>query len=154
MARPRTYNESPRTQTITVRVTPAEHARLSAEAAQIGVSLAGLAERYLSKGSIRIEASQAPAPLHPALIAELKRIGADLNQIAYAVKEQLPPHAGQVTEALRDLVQLILKDELLSQRAHALRTRTTANDTAPPSPRDQFQRVVHLRPARSEGENE
>jgi hypothetical protein len=134
---------------ITVRVTAADHARLAAEAARTGLSLSGLAERLVTKGRIIVPPSTIPAPLHPALLAELKRVGNNLNQIAHAANAGLPPNHLMAAGALHDLITLLAKDELLSQRLNALRTRTTANDSAPPSTRHEFQRSVQLRPARS-----
>lgn len=153
MARRRTYREAARTQAITVRITPAEHARLAAEAAQAGVSIAGLAERYITRGTLKIESSAAPAPLQPAALAELKRIANALHTIAGTAPAHLPAKADSVAATMRDLLQLLVRDELLSQRITALRTRTTANDSAPASARQEFQRVMHLRAARPESEN-
>jgi hypothetical protein len=150
MPRPRTYKEETRSQTITVRVTSGTHARLSAEAAQAGKSLAGLAEHYISQGKLHINASH---QLHPVTLAELKRVSVDLRHIASATTGMLPPNADAVAGALRDLFQLLLKDEFLSQRINDLRMRTS-NDSTPPSPRHEFQRVVHLRPSRPAGEDD
>lgn len=152
MARRRTYREAARTQAITVRITPAEHARLAAEAAQAGVSIAGLAERYITRGTLKIESS-GPAPLQPAALAELKRIANALHAIAGTAPAHLPAKAESVAATMRDLLQLLVRDELLSQRITALRTRITANDSAPASARQEFQRVMHLRAARPESEN-
>lgn len=138
MPRPRTYKEEARSQTITVRVTSGTHARLGAEAAQAGRSLAGLAEHYISQGKLHINAS---TQLDPVVFAELKRISIDLHQIATATAASLPPNADAVVRALRDLLQLLLKDELLSQRINDLRTRTS-NDSTAPSARHEFQRIV------------
>lgn len=149
MPRPRTYKAEARSQTITVRVTTGTHARLSAEAAQAGKSLAGLAEHYISQGKLHINASQ---QMHPVTLAELKRIAIDLGFIAKAAVGTLPPNVQAVTGALRDLLQLLLNDEFMSQRINDLRTRTS-NDSTPPSSRDEFQRVMHLRPSRPASED-
>jgi hypothetical protein len=122
-----------------------------AEAAQIGTSLAGLAERYITQGSVHVEASGAPQALHPVLIAELKRIGNNLNQIAHAVNANLPPDVESAVTALRELIRLILRDEILSQRVHNLQG-STANDSTSSRARDEFQRIVHVHPARSAGD--
>jgi hypothetical protein len=132
---------------VTVRVTPSEHARLSAEAAQLGISLAGLAEQYLAKGHVRTDGVLSGA-IHPAMIAELKRIAGSLDAIAATVS--IPENVEQVTKELSSLLRLLVQDELLSQRIRTLKDRTTANDSAPASPRQEFQRVVHVRAARSE----
>jgi hypothetical protein len=133
---------------VTVRVTPSEHARLSAEAAQLGTSLAGLAERYITKGSITFDRA-APATLHPAVLAELKRIASALDVVANAPPGHLPEKASEAATAMRDLIRLLVKDQLLSQHVQASKNRTIANDSAPASPRHEFQRVGHVRAARS-----
>ena len=147
MARPRTYQQAARTHVVTVRVTPSEHARLSAEAAQLGTSLAGLAERYLAKGHVRMEGAH-PGAIHPATIAELKRIAGSLDAIATTVT--VPENVEEIAHELSSLLRLLIQDELLSQRIRTLKDRNTANDSAPSSPRQEFQRVVHVRAARPE----
>jgi hypothetical protein len=149
VARPRTYQQSARTHVVTVRITPSEHARLSAEAAQLGVSLAGLAERYLTKGRTPTEARM-PGAIAPVMVAELKRIAGALDSLAATPSPHRPETVDRVADELRNLLRLLIQDELLSQRIHALKTRTTANDSAPASPRHEFQRVVHVRAARPE----
>ncbi|MFT4117874.1 plasmid mobilization protein [Bradyrhizobium sp.] len=151
MARPRTYQQAARTHVVTVRVTPSEHARLSAEAAQLGVSLAGLAERYLSKGYVQTH-DHAPGAIHPATIAELKRIAGALDAIVTTVPA--PENIEKVAHELSTLLRLLIRDELLAQRIRTLKDRTTANDSAPSGPRQEFQRVVHVRAARSEREDQ
>lgn len=140
MARPRTYNDEARTQAITVRVTKNTHSRLSMEASQAGLSVAGLAERYISKGSVRIENS--PDALCPVTLAELKRIGGALDCIAVAARANAMPPAAHVADTLRDLVRAMVQDEILRKKAKALASRTDQHDSAPPSPREEFQRVV------------
>lgn len=151
MPRPRTHLHAARTRAITVRVTPSEYARLQAEAAQAGASVSGLAERYITRGTVRVEASRMPAPLDPALIAELKRIGNNLNQIAHALNSNLPPDTTFTARSLRDLIHTLMRDELLLQRLRDAKER--GDDSAPASPRQEFQRVVSVRPARSERPN-
>lgn len=146
MARPRTYKEEARTHTITVRVTGGTHAKLTAEAAQAGRSLAGLAEHYISRGTLRIDA--ADNQMSPSLLAELKRIAAELARINEHAQGTMPPKAAEVAAALRELLQLIVSDELLSQRVHTVKSRMSANDSAPASPRHEFQRVVQIHSAR------
>jgi len=151
VARPRTYQQAARTHVVTVRVTPSEHARLSAEAAQLGTSLAGLAERYLTKGQVRFE-TPAQGAIHPATLAELKRIAGVLDAIVTTMPA--PGNVEHVTKELGNLLRLLVRDELLSQRIRTLKDRTSANDSAPASPRHEFQRVVHVRAARPERQDE
>lgn len=142
MARPRTYNDAARTQAITVRVTKNTHSRLAMEASQAGLSVSGLAERYISKGSVRIEGSHNPEALCPVTLAELKRIGGALDQIAGAARDNAMPPAAHVASTLHDLVRVMLRDEILRKKAQALSSRIDQHDSAPPSPREEFQRVV------------
>jgi hypothetical protein len=140
--RPRTYNDEARTQAITVRVTKNTHGRLTADAARAGMSVAGLAERYISKGSVRISGSHNPLLLCPVTVAELKRIGQALNDIAETGRATGAFDANHVTGTLRDLIHAMLHDEILRRKAQALAPRIEPHDSAPPSPRDEFQRVV------------
>jgi len=142
VARPRTYSNEARTQAITVRVTRNTHSKLTVEASQAGLSVSGLAERYIAKGSVRVNGSHGPDALCPVTLAELKRIGGALDQIAGAARDnkQLPP--AHITDTLRDLVRVMVQDEILRKKARALSSRNDQHDSAPPSPREEFQRVV------------
>ena len=76
---------------INIRVTDGDHTRLSTEARQADLKLAVYCECVLLRRKIEI----AQTTLHrmdPALFAELRRIGNNLNQVAHAINSGLPPH--------------------------------------------------------------
>ncbi|MBZ0146069.1 MAG: hypothetical protein K8F62_00830, partial [Pseudorhodoplanes sp.] len=129
MARPRTYNDAARTQAITVRVTKNTHSRLAMEASQAGLSVSGLAERYIAKGSVRIEGSHHPDALCPVTLAELKRIGGALDCIAAGARKNAMPPAAHVAGTLRDLVRVMVQDEILRKKTQALASRTDQHDS-------------------------
>ncbi|WP_448044410.1 hypothetical protein [Bradyrhizobium liaoningense] len=104
--------------------------------------MAGLAERYISKGSVRIEGTHEPDALDPITLAELKRIGGALDCIALAARQNGMPPAAHVAGTLRDLVRVMVQDEILRKKAKTLASRIDQHDSAPPSPREEFQRVV------------
>lgn len=145
MARRRTHDDAIRNRLITIRLTDADHLRLKEEAARQGTTVSGLAERLVLKGRIVISAADAPERLDPRLLAELRRIGNNLNQLAHAVNSNLPPVIPQAAKHMHDLLTLLVRDELLARRINDLRTREIANDSEAPSARDEFQRNVQIR---------
>lgn len=147
--RHRTHADAPRDHVITVRLTSADHARLKLNAAWLKLSISGLAERILSKGQVKVLASDLPASLDPALMAELKRVGNNLNQIAHAVNSNLPPDLRMAAGSLHELIQLLGKSELLAQRMKTASQGMTPNDSVHPQAREEFQRSVQVHPARS-----
>jgi hypothetical protein len=112
------------------------------------LSVSGLAEKLVSEGGVTISASDIPAPISPALMAELKRVGNNLNQIAHAVNSNLPPDVQYTTKTLAQLIHLLGQDEILAERLKAASTRMPSNDSSPPQARTEFQRSVQLRAAR------
>jgi hypothetical protein len=146
--RPRTHPTGPRSRQILIRVTEEAHAGLAIKARSAGLSVSGLCERLVTQG--KLEVVSAPhAVLHPALFAELRRIGNNINQLAHAANGLLPPDVRMTVKNFNKLFQTIIQNELIVRRMNEdLNTRSTANDSAPPSPRDEFQRSVQLHPAR------
>ena len=53
-------------------------------------SVSGLCERLVTQGKLEVIPA-ANAELHPALFAELRRIGNNINQLAHAANGLLPP---------------------------------------------------------------
>lgn len=153
LPRRRTHPDAPRDRLISIRVTSAEYARLKLQAGLARMSISGLAERFVSKGEVKVAASDLAARLDPALMAELKRVGNNLNQIAHALNSNLPPDVRFATQSLHQLIRLVAQDDLLAQRFKAAAQRMPQNDSAPPQAREEFQRSVHVHTARSaEGE--
>jgi Bacterial mobilisation protein (MobC) len=148
MARHRTHADAIRSKIISIRVKPEDYERLKLDASWTGQSVSGLAEQLVRKGKIVVTDHDRPAPLHPALMSELRRIGNNLNQIAHAVNSNLPPSVRETSDTLSQLIQQLSRDELLSQRVKAAASRMPSNDSSPPQARSEFQRSVQLHPAR------
>ncbi len=147
MARRRTHSDSIRSKVISIRVTDADHHRLREQAERFGMTVSGLAEKLVHTGRIQITASKVPQPVDPVLLAELQRIGNNLNQIAHAVNSNLPPSIPAAAKHMHDLMMLFKKNELLSRRVQELQASETANDSEAPKARDEFQRHVQIRSA-------
>lgn len=71
------------TETLTIRLTVADRAAAEAIAARAGIPLAELARRALAGAKIKDRAKGA-ASIPPGLLADLARVGNNLNQIAHA----------------------------------------------------------------------
>ena len=148
MPRPRTHPAGPRSRQILIRVTDEAYAGLAIKARTAGLSVSGLCERLVTQGRLEV-VSAAHAELHPAVFAELRRIGNNINQLAHAANGLLPPDVRMTVNNFNKLFQLLIRNELIARRMNEdLKTGRTANDSAPPSPRDEFQRSVQLHPAR------
>lgn len=149
MPRPRTHEAGPRARQILIRVTDQHYADLSLKADTAGMTISGLCARLVEHGKVVVTTDN-PLPL----MNELKRIGNNLNQLAHAANAGLPPSQRQMAADFRDLLNTIVQNELLSSRRTPLtEARSIANDSTPPSARNQFQRSVHLHPARSREAN-
>ena len=148
MPRPRTHMTGPRARQILIRVTEEAHTGLAIKAKSAGLSVSGLCERLVTQGKLEV-ISAANAELHPALFAELRRIGNNINQLAHAANGLMPPDVRMMVSNFDKLFRTLIQNELIARRMNEdLRSRSTANDSAPSSPRDQFQRSVQLHPAR------
>lgn len=106
-----------RTEIVTVRLTRSERVRLEQRASAAGLTVSAFAAQVLAKGQVTVEASPAPHTIAPALLAEFKRIGNNVNQIAHALHARgLVPQHG-VAHAFNDFMRALLKDEVLKARA-------------------------------------
>lgn len=148
MARRRTHAGSPRTRSVTIRLTPDEYLRRSVDAREAGLSVSGLCERLVCNGKVEARPDTGYRSMDPALFAELRRIGNNANQIAHALNSNLPAHVGLAWQTVNDLLRTLMRDEMLSQQLSSLRTRTAANDPPTTQTRDVFQRSVQVHPAR------
>lgn len=97
------------TETLTIRLTVADRAAAEAIAARAGIPLAELARRALDGAKIEERAS-GRSLIPPGLLAELNRIGNNLNQVAHAAHlgRSLPAMAEQTLAEVRGLVALIV----------------------------------------------
>ncbi len=80
MARPRKQTAAKRHHVISFRLTPEEHANLAERAARTGQNLGDFVRASAFKS--RVVVSEAPPALPVEVLAELNRIGVNLNQIA------------------------------------------------------------------------
>jgi transcriptional regulator of met regulon len=152
MPRKRTHEGAVRSRIVSIRITEDHHQRLSQQAKTLGMTVSGLAEQLVRKGQVRVIASSIPAPLNPALLAELKRCGNNLNQIAHALNSNLPPDQQFAVRTLTAFIEALARDDLMRRKLEAHMERT-ANDSPPPEARQEFQRNVQIRPARRAGED-
>lgn len=108
IGRPRKDAAELRCEVLRVRLTPTERANIDARAAQAGLPVSDFARRALT--SVKIEARRAGDGAIPAaLVADLGRVGNNLNQVAHAanIGRELRGLAETALAELRGLVSLI-----------------------------------------------
>lgn len=138
-----------RNRQINIRVSDADYERLSLAALKLGLKITAYCERRILRGRIAVEIAETTVHrIDPALFSELRRIGNNLNQVAHALNSGLPPHLGMTARAMNDLLQALLRDDLLSRRIKALRTRSDFNGATPPETGVQLQKRLRVYPAR------
>ena len=147
MPRARAQPTQKRHRQINIRVTDDDHARLTAEAKRVGLKLALFCEMLLLKGKVEL-AQTTIHRLDPALFAELRRIGNNVNQVAHAINAGLPPHLTLTAQALNGVLHTLLRDELLNRRIEALRMRIEFDGATPPEKGVQLQGRLRLYSAR------
>lgn len=151
MPRPRTYSQAARTHSVTVRVTAEQHAKLRALAVQNHATLASYAEKLLTQQAAPQAANQNSERLPPLAIAELKRLVNALHAAALAPEARIDSENRAIAIALRDVLQVLIADELLAKRINETQQKVSADDTQAPKARNEFQRVVQIYPSRQEG---
>jgi Bacterial mobilisation protein (MobC) len=141
--------EERRNRQINIRVTDADHARLSLAAQRANMKLTSFCELRILRPNGKIEFAQTMLhKMDPALFAELRRIGNNLNQVAHALNGGLPPHVMFAARTLSELMNTLLRDELLARRIEALRTRTHPNGAPPSETGVKLQGRLRVYPAR------
>jgi hypothetical protein len=128
------------------------HAMIAAQASRHGRTVAQYVRDLIVDGKLPEPAHVLAPTMHPALFAELRRIGNNANQIAHAVNSGLPPELQNAYRQAARLLDLLLADEL-SIRRNALRMRTAAHDSAHSQAGIELQRGVRVYPARSRKED-
>ena len=132
---------------INIRVTDDEHARLVSEARRAGMKLGSYFLDVMLNRKIEI-ASTTIQRMEPALFAELRRIGNNVNQIAHATNSGVPPHVLFAAQSLSGVLHVLLRDDLLNRRIEALKSRTEFHGAAPPETGVQLQGRLRVYPAR------
>jgi hypothetical protein len=144
-------NRAPRTdesrsEVVTLRLTKAERALVEQRASAAGLTLSAWAARMLSGGRVSVAVTPSPA-LHPSLVAELKRIGNNVNQIAACLNSGRFVPVRNIALGLQEVLQTIIGDALLSSRARAGQVKRTPPDgAAHPQTGQQLQGGVRLYP--------
>jgi len=133
---------------VCIRMTEDDYALKVSQAKDLGLTVSGLCERLVLAGKVDTSALPAYRAMDPALFAELRRIGNNVNQIAHALNGNLAPDRAYLWNTAQQLMTALLSEELKNQRTVTLRTRTTADDSPAPQARDIFQRSVRVHPAR------
>lgn len=96
---------------IKFRVTPEEKLQIEADAARAGVSTASYARNLLLDAPIPTQAKRIPVEteLLKKTLAELNKIGSNINQLARSHNQRRPPYRADVVAALETLNLLILE---------------------------------------------
>lgn len=102
-------SDESRTEVVTVRLTKAERTRLEFRASAAGLTVSAFASQLLNGGRVTVE-SKAALNVPPELLAEFKRIGNNVNQIAYALNSRKAVPEGAVAKIFRDMVMALTKD--------------------------------------------
>jgi hypothetical protein len=118
-------------------MTAAERAAIDQRAAAAGVTPSAFAAEVLRNGRVVVQQQQT---LAPALMAELSRIGNNINQLAHAANaSSAPPQAQALLTHFQELWGFMMNDEIMRRRVEAFDSRGRSNDSAPARPRDEFQ---------------
>jgi hypothetical protein len=119
MARRASRSDESRTEVVTIRLTKAERARLEQRASAAGLTVSAFAAQSLSTGRVTVEVTPSSA-LHPSLVAELKRIGNNVNQIATVLNAGRYAPIRNIVVQMRDLLHTLVRDEVLAARIEAM----------------------------------
>lgn len=135
---------------VCIRMTEDHYVLRSTQAKELGLSVSGLCERLVREGKVDTSARPAYRAMDPALFAELRRIGNNINQVAHAINGNLPADVMFAWRSMNDLLSAMLSDELMSQKIASIKSRTPTHDPPPAQARNVFQRSVSVHPARPE----
>lgn len=140
MARRAPRGDEPLSATLTVRLPASVRARIDQQAAAANLTPSAFGAEVLRSGRVVIEQRQT---LAAPLMAELSRIGNNINQLAYETNAGTPPAVRDLVAGVQELLQFMMQDELLRRRVEAFEaTKGAADDSSTSRTRDQFQRRV------------
>lgn len=145
MARRAPRGEAPRSKTLTVRLTASERALVEQRAATANLTPSGYLGELIRSGRVIVEQRESIAG--PEL-AELKRIGSNINQLAHAANTGLPPSARDIVTEMQALMTWLLRQEITRRRVEEFRAEGQDDGSKDGQARDEFQRCVGLSPAR------
>ena len=107
MARPKTPEAKRRSRQISIGLTTREHALLHARSASLGLRPVDYARARLFGGKVGTDAAHHAPHLDPLLLAQLSRVGNNLNQIArrmHAFDQPAPPSLDALLQQVRALI--------------------------------------------------
>lgn len=113
--------DTARTEIVTVRLTPAEHARVQHCAAVAGLTVSAWAAQALADGRVTVNVMHV-SRLYPALIAELKRLGNNVNQIAACLNARENVPARTIVVQMQHLLEALIRDEAVAARVEHMRS--------------------------------
>ena len=146
MARKRTHDDAPRSKTVSVRMREATFARVTAAAAEAGLSRAGYVEHVL-EGRPLPAAQPANTALPVALINELKRLGNNLNQIAHNTHCDIAPSDRAIACVVAEVFQALAEHEIMRRRLGEV-SGSTADAKADQVVKDLWDRIARTLPHR------
>lgn len=115
MGRRAARSDEARTEIVHMRLTVPERLRVEQRAAAAGLTVSAWAARAVTSSEVTVEVART-STLPPGLIAELKRIGNNVNQIAAALNTGLHVPAAEIVAKMRDLLRSLVRDETLIAR--------------------------------------
>lgn len=118
MGKRATRGDEARTEIVHMRLTVSERLRVEQRAAAAGLTVSAWSARAVTGAEVTVAVTPT-APLPPGLIAELKRIGNNINQIAAALNTGRQVPATEIVAKMRDLLQALVRDETLVTRINA-----------------------------------
>lgn len=134
--------DEPLAATLTVRLTAAERQAFAQRAEAAGMTPSRYAAEVLRNGRIVVQQHET---LAPALMAELSRIGNNLNQLAHAANAGMPADARGAIRIMQELFTFLMRDEITRRRVEAFAgAREASNDSQAPQARHEFQGSVRV----------
>ncbi len=121
-------SEQPRSKVLPVRLTPDEHAEVLAAAQAANMTASAYGARTLTGRRVVIEKRQS---MDPALFAEIKRIGNNINQLTRAVNRDRHPDAHALIGSFKELFDHLIRDELMKRRIEAAPNDNRRNPVDP-----------------------
>lgn len=139
-------SDEARTEVLTVRLTRSARTKIAHNAAAAGVTVSAWCADVLADGRNVVEVAPTRA-LNPALVAELKRIGNNINQIAARLNLGKQSLERSVANAMSALMEALLRDEVLASRVGEFERSHPDGATHSP-PGNELQGGVRLHPPR------
>ncbi len=164
MRGPPVSKKTPKTMVIAVRVPIEQREAIETAAVTAGASVSGfvaatMAEAMSRKKATPVTAAAPPAQVQktqagislsdPAAIAELRRIGININQLAHAANAGYPPNVVALLDNLKRLFAMLSEPDTLKRHVERLATPPVARPQAdePRTKLDPLPRTPQVAPA-------